>query len=63
MQKTLMGKEVIVFDTEEATFCEGIVVEHSTVFLGIRKNSFSRRQYPVRDIESGEFVVYVKEDF
>lgn len=61
-----MNKEVVVLDVYEKTYRRGIVVEDGT-FLTIEiQGTISqpcRRwyQYPKRDIEVGEFVVFVKE--
>ena len=59
------NKEVVVLDVYENTYRRGIVVEDGR-FLTIEvqtPNSDLRRryQYPNNDIESGEFIVYVKE--
>lgn len=60
-----VNKEVVVLDVYENTYRRGIVVEDGR-FLTIEvqtPNSHLRRryQYPNKDIERGEFVIYVKE--
>ena len=60
-----VNKEVVVLDVYENTYRRGTVVEDGR-FLTIAvqtPNSHLRRwyQYPNKDIERGEFVIYVKE--
>ena len=61
-----MNKEVVVFDAYEKTYRRGIVVEDGVFFtIEIQASIIQpcRRiyQYPKKDIERGEFIVYVKE--
>ena len=59
-----MNKEVVVLDVYEGTYRRGVVVEDG-LFLTIEMSKSGdlrrRYQYPKRDIESGEFIVFVKE--
>ena len=61
-----MNKEVVVLDVYENTYRRGIVVEDG-IFLTIEVQATlsqpHRRmyQYPKKDIERGEFIVFVKE--
>ena len=61
-----LNKEVVIYDTFEENYRRGKVVEDTSTLLrietGITKGGWTRSyQYPVKDIISGEFVVFVKE--
>lgn len=61
-----LNKEVVVYDVYENTYRRGTVFEDG-LFLNIEVHLIEGKQrammysYPKRDIDSGEFIVYVKE--
>jgi len=61
-----LNKDIVIYDTFENTYRRGKIVEDNSTFItietGITPGGWKRTyQYPVKDIISGEFIVFVKE--
>jgi len=63
---SLLRNEVVVLDVYEATYRRGVVVEDGLFFTievqpTIKQPRKHNYTYPRRDIDSGEFIIYVRE--